>query len=307
MADIKNPAEWIIEMLPQRGFEHEIEVFPGGAIRPELPLASGERVYGGYRKNMYFSPEAIFIPVKGQMRRLPWNIIKELGFAYPKGQYTWRLKTVDDKTYTYSFGDSGSPWNVHEVVQKMIECFGGWDREAMMPTPGHLRESVNRPDVAVSETAGHLVAPVVCPCGCNELELLYPGETAEVEQRPVAVTVEINGNFLLRLEARCTRCGTKHLLLDKDFHGWNGFVCHDEKQASLSRPPLKAWHCPSCKGTCHEMTVTICTEGKTFFEEETEGEFDSDRWPDGFGWFTLSTRCVNCGYEIEGLVDFETM
>jgi hypothetical protein len=217
------------------------------------------------------------------------------------------LKTVEDKTYTYSFGEKGSPWNVHEVVEKMIRRYGGWDRDAMMPTPSHLRDCVKRPDVAVTEEEGRLIAPVVCPCGSAELELLYPGQTREVKGRPVIVVVQIDGNFYLRLEARCGNCGKNHLLLDKDFHGWNGYVCHDEKQAALPRSPLQVWHCPSCKNTRHQMEVTICTEGKTHFVEESEGEFQAESWPDGFGWFTLTTHCVNCGLDIDALVDYETM
>jgi hypothetical protein len=306
MASIENPAEWIVQTLPQEGFESEIEVFPGGITNPDLPLEKDERVYGGYQKNMYFSPEAIFIPLDDTIRRIPWNTIKDLTGDLAEKKLTWKFKTKDRKSYLYHFQSKDVPDSLGTVIAEMVRQ-SRWKRGGMMPTPTHLRKCLRRPDVPISEIRGKLTAPVVCPCGSAEMELLYPGQTHEYTGRVIPCVAEIKGKFFFRLEARCKACQKTHLLLDKDFHGWNGFVCHDKKQATLPRPALKPWHCLSCKGNWHQMTVTICTEGKEDFIDETDGEFPAKRWPDGFGWFTLSTHCIKCGLDTEGLVDYETM
>ena len=305
---IENPAEWIVQTLMQDGCEDApIEVFPKGVTKAGIPVAENERLYGGYWQNMYFSPKAIFFSVEGKMERIPWNSIKELDFGRVPIKYAWKFTTVEDKTYTYIFETDGAPWNVHQVVVEMIEHFGGWDRKAMMPTPTHLRECLRRPDIAISERRGELVAPVMCPCGASEMELLYCGEIVNYDGRPIICVTEIEEKFFLRIEAQCTKCGRRHLLLDKDLHGWNGFVCRDETQAALPRPPFHLWHCVSCQGTAQRMTLTVCTEGKKNFVEDVGEKFGSDRWPDGFGWFTLSTECVTCHFKVKQLVDYETM
>jgi hypothetical protein len=51
----------------------------------------------------------------------------------------------------------------------------------------------------------------------------------------------------------------------------------------------------------------IQTEGKDDFVSESGGEFDENRWPDGFGCFNMSIKCARCGLETPQWVSCETM
>lgn len=175
----------------------------------------------------------------------------------------------------------------------------------MMPVPTHLRECVHPSSPALDEEP--LEATIRCSCGSTKFALLFPGQTDEHEGAQIPCTAEIDGNYFFLIAALCTSCGKQHLLLDADFHGWNGFVCHDPEQASLPRPALSAWKCLSCAGTEHEATIQIQTEGKEDFVDQTDGEFDAARWPDGFGWFSMAITCTTCSKETRDWVSYETM
>jgi hypothetical protein len=175
----------------------------------------------------------------------------------------------------------------------------------MMPVPSHLQRLVVPLDGAIDEEA--LSAAVRCPCGEANFELLYPGQTHEYGDELIPCTAEIEGSFFFVLRSRCVSCRREHLLFDADLHGWNGFVCHDSKQALLPRPQLVAWVCQGCRGTKHTGIVHIQTQGKADFISETGDRFDADRWPDAFGWFSLDLKCSNCGKESRDLVSYETM
>jgi hypothetical protein len=175
----------------------------------------------------------------------------------------------------------------------------------MMPTPSHLKGVVVTDDTAFDEEP--LVAPVRCPCGGEVFEVLYPGQTRDWSGQTVPCVAEVGGRFFLVLIVRCTACGREHLLLDKDKHGYNGYVCHDPDQSSLSRPDLTPWRCQGCTGTAHRVVVTVCTAGRDHFEGETEGEFDPETWPEAFSWFRLGVRCIACDRDTPDLIDYETM
>lgn len=175
----------------------------------------------------------------------------------------------------------------------------------MMPVPSHLRELVLPLDSAIDEEA--LSAVIRCPCGDSKFELLYPGQTHEYGGETIPCTAEIDGNFFFVLKSRCANCRQEHLLLDADFHGWNGFICHDPAQAALVRPRLVAWQCQGCGGTKHTGTIHIQTQGRDDFISEAGDEFDPARWPDAFGWFSLDLTCCECGKESRELVSYETM
>ena len=175
----------------------------------------------------------------------------------------------------------------------------------MMPVPSHLKNIVISRDAKIDEEP--LVADICCPCGGKEFELLYPGEVHEHAGEVIPCTSEIDGKFFFVLKYRCDSCSQDHLLLDADFHGWNGLVCHDDEQAKLDRPHLIEWKCQECDGTKHTGVVRIQTEGREDFIEVVEDEFDHDLWPDAFGWFSLDVVCSNCKKETEELVSYETM
>jgi hypothetical protein len=175
----------------------------------------------------------------------------------------------------------------------------------MMPVPTHLRDCVIPENSTIDEEP--LKAKVQCPCGGKIFHLLYPGQTQEYNGKKIPCTAEINGKFFFLIRAKCVTCGEEHLLLDEDFHGWDGFVCHDPEQARLPRPPLFPWKCLACGGLEHKVGVEIQTEGKQDFIDETGGEFDENRWPDGFGWLTISSECTKCGTKTPELFSCETM
>jgi len=160
----------------------------------------------------------------------------------------------------------------------------------MMPVPTHLRDCVV-PHFLEIDGSG-LEGKVLCPCGSESFQLLYPGQTHEWNGEQVPCSAEIEGKFFFLVTARCTECATEHLLIDQDYHGWNGFVCREPEQAALPRPPLSPWPCKSCGALEHRALIQIETQGRADFLEETEGEFPENRWPDGFSWFSMSITCV---------------
>ena len=175
----------------------------------------------------------------------------------------------------------------------------------MMPVPTHLIGCVEPKESTIDET--DLVANVVCPCGSNRYVLMFPGQTHNFDGAITPVTAKINGQLFFLIKARCTRCQKEYLLLDYDFHGWNGFVCHDPKQAALPRPALVPWDCLVCGNVEHEAAVRIQTNGKNDFISETGGKFNTDRWPDAFGCFNMSITCTGCKTETPEWVSCETM
>jgi hypothetical protein len=175
----------------------------------------------------------------------------------------------------------------------------------MMPVPSHLQGIVVPLDDVIDEEA--LSARIHCPCGEETFKLLYPGQTHEYERELVPCTAEINGKFFFVLKSQCAGCKREHLLFDADFHGWDGFICHDSAQAALARPPLVAWKCQKCGDTRHTGVIRIQTQGKDDFISEAGDEFDVNRWPDAFGWFSLDLTCSECGKKSPELVSYETM
>src|SRR4051794_16594220 len=111
----------------------------------------------------------------------------------------------------------------------------------MMPVPTHL-QGLARPFETVLDEAP-LRAGLECGCGSHSFEFLYPGRTIVVGGRLQPCTVEIEGRYFYVVTCRCTGCTAERVLLDADFHGWNGYVCHDPEQAAVPRPPLVVWRC----------------------------------------------------------------
>ncbi len=174
----------------------------------------------------------------------------------------------------------------------------------MMPVPTHLRGlAVARDDL---NDEANLVANLRCPCGGTVFEVLHPGQTQDFGGVTYPCTIEIDGKFFFVVKMRCVSCSAEHVLLDQDFHGWDGFVCHDPQQAALPRPPLVGWACEVCGCHDHSAVVDIQTQGKEDFVSGGGEDFPPDRWPDGFGWLTLSTTCSKCAHTRE-LISAETM
>ena len=174
----------------------------------------------------------------------------------------------------------------------------------MLPVPNHLKNVlVPRAEIKDEEI---FVAGLRCQCGSEDFKLMYPGQTHEYEGQIYPCTAEIDGNFFFVIKALCMACSMNHLLFDKHLHGWDGFMCHDIKNASLPRPPLVPWKCLSCGDLSHKVTIKIAFESKENFLEQARGEFAEDRWPDAFQWIWMSIVCTNCGLKTESWVDYET-
>lgn len=173
-----------------------------------------------------------------------------------------------------------------------------------VPIPKHLKNII----VSVEENTDDniLTANIRCKCGGAEFQLLYPGETIEYQEKEWPCSVEVEGHSVFVIKAICNKCKTQHLLFDADFHGWDGVMCHNAKKANLPRPPLVPWECVSCGGLSHKATVKTNFENKEDFIEQSQGEFDEDRWSDAFQWIWISITCCKCGLETKDWVDYET-
>jgi len=174
----------------------------------------------------------------------------------------------------------------------------------MFPIPSHLRSIFIPADERISE--GLLIGIIQCPCGSNEFQLVYPGQTIEFQEKKLPCDIEIGGHCYFVIKLECCKCRAQHLLFDADFHGWDGVMCHDVEKASLPRPPLIQWRCLSCGALPHKVAVKIALESKENFVEQAGGEFADDRWPDAFQWIWITITCCNCGLETRDWVDYET-
>lgn len=139
------------------------------------------------------------------------------------------------------------------------------------------------------------------------MRLLDPGQTHDYQREPIPCTAEIDGAFYFLVKAICENCGSSHTLFDKEFHGWDGFVCHEAGQAARPPPPLEEWECLTCGGKRHTARIALEAQGKQDFIEEAGDEFPVDRWPDAFGWFDKSIACTECGKATATWVSYETM
>jgi hypothetical protein len=179
------------------------------------------------------------------------------------------------------------------------------EKRPMMPVPTHLEGVAIPLEVAIDEAP--LRAELQCACGSRSFEFLFPGQTQFVGRQEIPCTAEIDGHYFFIIRSRCTRCRSERTLLDVDFHGWNGFVCHDPVQAAISRPPLIVWNCRNCGGTAHGGHLYIVGEGREDFLREMASDSRLDRWYDAFGWFALSCSCNHCGQVSPDLISCETM
>src|ERR1051325_74053 len=109
------------------------------------------------------------------------------------------------------------------------------------PTPTHLK---NLLVVDASQSGEHeLRGQVKCECGSDVFHPLYVAQLVAEKGRSFLRVTEIGDHCFLRLGAQCISCSQEHLLLDHDYHGWNGYVCGDEASRRLHRPPYQHWAC----------------------------------------------------------------
>ena len=175
----------------------------------------------------------------------------------------------------------------------------------MMPTPTHLNNWVSPDSDVIDED--NFSGIVRCSCGSDKIQLFYPGQTREYDGTNIPCTAEINGKSFFLVKAKCSICDNETVLFDADFHGWDGYVCHESEQAALPRPNLIIWNCQSCDSRVHKARIHIETQGKDDFIDETDGKFPQERWVDGFSWIDIDLKCTGCGKDTRQWVSFETM
>jgi hypothetical protein len=144
---------------------------------------------------------------------------------------------------------------------------------------------------------------VKCTCGSYDFSILFSDEVNEFGP----CVAEVDGEYFFIIKARCTSCGKEHLLFDDDFHGWNGWICHDESKASLPRPELVEWNCTTCSSKEHKINIIVNSQGKDDFIEEAGEDYDINRWQDAFDWISFDIKCQKCGKETRSFIEHETM
>lgn len=169
----------------------------------------------------------------------------------------------------------------------------------MIPAPTHLKDitkELNEIDIKDFNLQDRYsdftyLGKVACKCGCEEVIFLQPEE-------------DIGPSYL---KAKCPTCLKEYLLFDTDYHGWDGWICHNEESAAKDRPEIHPIECEKCSNKTHEVVVIIDSQGKQDFIEEAGDGFDIERWQDAFEWITIDIKCSECGKVTKELVSYETM
>jgi len=185
---------------------------------------------------------------------------------------------------------------------------GSLDHRRVMPypTPKHL-SGLLVADAKETEHEWQLYGTVRCTCGSDIFHPLYVAERIEDRERHFLRVAQVDGQWFCRIGARCTSCGREHLLFDAHFHGWNGYVCTDERVRRVARPPFQVWACQQCGATTHRVTLSIHGEGMEFALGESEDTLTEEDWFEAFGWIQVDVTCSACRFGPARIVDYETM
>lgn len=174
----------------------------------------------------------------------------------------------------------------------------------MLPIPTHL-EKILIP-MGDENTEFHVDGCIRCSCGCESFHIkVYANITKGYPQ-----VMEYGDGFAFVVKVICADCGKEHLIFDDNKHGWDGFVCHAGVEVPDNK--LKSWKCPDCGCDVHEIRVSISSQGKDDFIEESgiadgDSTFNEDDWVNAFEWITIGLKCHHCGHDDERWIDYETM
>ena len=172
-----------------------------------------------------------------------------------------------------------------------------------MKTPTHISSCIKS---SVLECNGSLLnCDIACLCGNQVFQLLYPGATHLYQGKKIPCTLQTDDSFFFLIRAKCIICGRGHVLFDKDFHGWDGFVCHDVKEASKTRPSLVPWKCIKCGKLEHSVQIQFCYGGEDEMIEDL-ADFPIENLADAFQWIYIDITCESCGLVTKKWVDYET-
>lgn len=179
----------------------------------------------------------------------------------------------------------------------------------MMPPPIHLADCIVPDDPWLNEEPFH--GSVKCSCGGTRFNLLYVGQLRMNRDRAQITYRESDCGWFYVIRARCPKCGKRHTLYDKDYHGWNGFVAFDLEQRKRHRPPDSEFRCPKCNGDTHRVRLHILCEGRADFIEQSmddeNSKFQEDDWPNAFGSISFDIICVGCDLQTTDWAGDESM
>jgi hypothetical protein len=170
----------------------------------------------------------------------------------------------------------------------------------MKTLPTHIKDCVKD----IEYTEDFIKGTICCTCGNRVFTLYYPGETTEYNGKVIPCSAYINDHSYFILRAQCSECKKEFLLFDRDFHGWDGYVCHDEKDASKPRPPLVPWKCIECNEDKHVAQIMFCYGDEDEMLEDLGGT--KINLADAFEWIYVNIKCKICGHVTEKWVDYET-
>lgn len=174
----------------------------------------------------------------------------------------------------------------------------------MLPIPKHLREILVPEASKNSET--RVDGIIRCTCGCEGFALHVFADT----RKGYPQVCEYQDGYALVVKGVCVDCGKAYLIFDNSRHGWNGFVCHDG--VSVPDDALKPWRCPKCGSGLLGLNVSIMSNGKQDYLDETgitdgDTEFSADDWAEAFSWIMMDLSCRGCGRKDKRWLDCETM
>lgn len=138
MALIDNPREWILrmfEMEERSGRGADCQIFPHGIAPADLPLETGERVYGIYKAKYFFTPQSFLVADPSGIRRVRWDEVTSCSSKHGEGKKTSKLTLTDGSTVTVKVGDFATGWSgrISQLFHQMIDKWGA--RATFGPSP----------------------------------------------------------------------------------------------------------------------------------------------------------------------------
>lgn len=171
----------------------------------------------------------------------------------------------------------------------------------MLPIPNNLKDILVPSGNENDEFT--VFGDLLCTCRSAKFEINYVAETVHGAIK----AAEIKGKSFLIIRCVCTNCSLEYDLFDKDFNGWNGFVCEGFGNRAIARPSAEKWNCRKCNSVTQRISVKIHSKGKQDFVEETEGKFEENYWTEAYSWIKIDLQCPNCGFTDEEWISYETM
>lgn len=205
---------------------------------------------------------------------------------------------------TGRIGTITTPTDLRTASEKATDFLKQLPKGTGMPAPAHLAHCTSR--IKSKSSATKYCAHVRCPCGNSRFAFQHSCEVLDKDGRKFLREAKHGDRFFCIVEAECLACAKRHLLFDKDLHGWNGFVCRTPDQVRR-RPELVPWVCPCCGQAAHLATVGVIGEPRQVSIEESGGILDENNWQEGFGSIDISLKCSGCSHIEDGWVSYETM